>query len=87
MTTIAMESRRTFLRALFGTAAGGAATAVLSACQVAVGDSASGAWYQRGVIEPAEVVPLRPGVRYANAMPSAVAGVRTLPSAGSIYAH
>jgi hypothetical protein len=39
-----------------------------------------------GVVEPAEVVPLRPGVLYANVMPSHVAAVRLLPTAGSIYA-
>jgi hypothetical protein len=86
MTTATIETRRTFLRAIFGTAAGGAAVA-LSACQVATGEPASGASYRAGVIEPAEIVPLRPGVHYANAMPEQVAFVRTLPSAGSMYAN
>jgi hypothetical protein len=78
-----IETRRTFLRAIFGT---GAAAVAVSACQLAVGGS-DRAPYQAGVVEPAEVVPLRPGVQYASVMPSHVAAVRRLPSAGSIYAN
>jgi hypothetical protein len=83
MSVNAIESRRSFLRAIFGT---GAAAMAVSACQLAVGGP-DRAPYQVGVVEPAEVVPLRPGVLYANVMPSHVAGVRRLPSAGSIYAN
>jgi hypothetical protein len=78
-----IESRRTFLRSIFGT---GAAAMAVSACQLAVGGP-DRAPYQVGVVEPAQVVPLRPGVQYVNVMPSHVAAVRCLPSAGSIYAN
>jgi hypothetical protein len=60
----------------------------VSACQLQVagaGEPAGGVPYQVGVVEPAEVVPLRPGVRYEAAMPASVAAVRTLPSARSMY--
>lgn len=78
MAIIEIESRRTFLRGLFGTAAGGAAAAALSACQVAVDGPSFGASYQTGVLAPAEIVPLRPGVRYADTMPASIPYVRTL---------
>jgi hypothetical protein len=81
MTANTIESRRTFLRSIFGT---GAAAMALSACELAAGGP-GGTRYQVGLVEPAEVVPLRPGVLYANVMPSQVAAVRRLPSAGSIY--
>jgi hypothetical protein len=83
MTANAIESRRTFLRAFFGT---GAAAVAVSACQLTVGGP-DRAPYRVGVVEPAEVVPLREGVLYANVMPSHVAAVRLLPTAGSIYAN
>jgi hypothetical protein len=80
------ESRRTFLRALFGTAAGGAVMVGASACQLAVGgEQLDGATYRVGELAPTEVVPVRPGVRYAGEMPSRVPMVRTLESAGAIY--
>jgi hypothetical protein len=83
MSANAIESRRTFLRSIFGT---GAAAVAVSACQLTVGGP-DRAPYQVGVVEPAEVVPLRAGVLYANVMPSHVAAVRRLPTAGSISAN
>jgi hypothetical protein len=83
MTANAIESRRTFLRAIFGS---GAVAMAASACQLAAGGPGATP-YKAGVIEPDEIVPLRPGVFYANVMPSEVAPVRRLPSAGSMYAH
>jgi hypothetical protein len=77
------DSRRAFLRGVFGAAAGGAATAALSGCQFAVGGPSDGASYQTGVIAPNEVVPLRPGVRYYGEMPTALPFVRTLRSVGT----
>jgi hypothetical protein len=78
------ESRRTFLQALFGTAAGGAAMAGITACGAA-GASGDGVSYRVGETAAAEVVPLRPGVQYAGSMPSRVPVVRTLASAGAIF--
>jgi hypothetical protein len=83
MSANAIESRRTFLHAFLGL---GTAAAALSACQLAVGGPEQPP-YQVGVVQPSEVVPLRPGVFYEGAMPASVPAVRRLPSAGSIYAN
>jgi hypothetical protein len=84
--TSSTESRRAFLRGVLGT---GAAALAVSACQLQVAGAGAGepggVPYQAGVVEPAEVVPLRPGVHYEAAMPARVAAVRTLPSARSMY--
>jgi hypothetical protein len=77
------ESRRSFLFGFLGT---GAAAVAVSACELAVGGPPQ-AEYQAGIAEPAEVVPLRPGVRYAGELPSQVPLVRTLPTAGSMYGN
>jgi hypothetical protein len=85
MATSTIESRRAFLRGVLGT---GAAALAVSACQLQVagaGEPGGGVSYQAGVMEPAEIVPLRPGVRYEAAMPASVPAVRQLASAGSIY--
>jgi hypothetical protein len=87
---MAIESRRIFLRAVLG-AAGGAAATALSACQATVLQPGEETAETSGAITASalvpEIVPLRAGVRYANAVPARVAAVRTLPSAGSMYAQ
>jgi hypothetical protein len=80
MTANAFESRRTFLHTFLGL---GAAAVAVSACQLGVGGPEQ-VPYQVGVMEPAEVVALRPGVHYADTMPARVPAVRLLKSASKV---
>lgn len=76
MTATHGETRRGFF-GVFLFAAGGTAAVALTACTTAVGGGGAGSEpYQVGVVEPAEVVALRPGVTYQNVAPKSVPAVR-----------
>ncbi len=80
------DTRRGILR-IVAFAAGGAAAWALSACEGTVGGPHENVGsYQAGLVEPAEVVPLRPGVTYQNVLPRNVAAVRRLPTAATVSA-
>ncbi len=80
------ETRRGFF-SLFVLAATGAAASVLSGCEAAVASPGGTRPYVRGVVAPAEVVKPRAKVSYENIFPKRVPAVRTMESAGSIYAN